>query len=139
LRAQQYYAHPHNAFWRIMGDLYDAGADLPYEVRLRKLRSMGVAVWDVLQACERPGSLDADIVPESVQVQDFAGFFAAHPQLGTVCFNGAKAAETYRRHVPKAVGAGLRYLRLPSTSPAHAGMPYAAKLAAWREALPQPG
>ena len=130
-----------------MGDLYGAGRDMPYALRLQRLRGVGIAVWDVLQACERPGSLDADIVSDSIRVQDFAAFFAAHTQLRTVCFNGAKAADMFRRHVSPALGAtfgaglgaDLRYLRLPSTSPAHAGMPYAAKLAAWRAALPEAG
>ena len=93
LRAAEYYAHERNAFWRIMGDLLGAGLDLPYAQRLEKLTAAGVALWDVIAACERAGSLDADIVGHSVVPNDFAAFFAAHRSIARVFFNGA-AAET---------------------------------------------
>src|SRR5258706_6926573 len=64
LRAGQYYAHPRNAFWRIMGSLFGAGPSLPYAERTARLQSAGIALWDVLQACVRPGSLDASITDE---------------------------------------------------------------------------
>ena len=57
LNASQYYAHPRNAFWRIMGELFGAGPSLPYQERVAVLQSVGVALWDLLQACVRPGSL----------------------------------------------------------------------------------
>ncbi len=63
LRRQEYYAHPQNAFWFIMGELFSAGADLPYPERTGRLREAGVAVWDVLKHCRRAGSLDVSINP----------------------------------------------------------------------------
>ena len=66
---------------------------------------------------------------------DFAGFLAAHPGIRVICFNGAKAEQSFRRHVRSVQGIALPGLRLPSTSPAHAAMPYAAKLDAWRDLL----
>jgi len=132
LTAQQYYAHPRNAFWRIMGDLVGAGPALSYAERLQKLGEAGVALWDVIAACERPGSLDADIVNESVRGNDFAGFFAVHRSITRVFFNGATAELYFRRHVlPGLAGWSLPTRRLPSTSPAHATLSYEAKLAAW--------
>ena len=139
LAAGAYYAHPRNAFWRIMGELVGAGPQLPYAERLLRLQEAGIALWDVLAACERPGSLDADIVPASVRSNDFRGFLAAHPQIERVCFNGTAAENLFRRHVlPALENAGLRLLRLPSTSPAHAARGYEEKLAAWRTAIVTP-
>lgn len=132
LRAGQYYAHERNAFWRIMGDLLGAGPSLPYRDRLDRVCAAGIALWDVIADCERAGSLDADIVGTSVRVNDFAGFFAAHPAICRVYFNGAAAEANFRRHVlPALSGQNLRLARLPSTSPAHAAKGYAEKLAAW--------
>ncbi len=140
LTAGEYYAHPRNAFWRILGDIAGATPDLPYPERLQRLRAHGLALWDVLQSCERPGSLDADIVPDSMLANDFAGFLAGHRHIERIVFNGATAEQSFRRNVLPGLDAnglatGLTLLRLPSTSPAHAGMPYERKLALWREAL----
>ena len=132
LAAQAYYANKHNVFWRIMGDLIGAGPDVPYARRLEKLQASGIALWDVIAAGERPGSLDADIVRDSVCVNDFSAFFAVHRGIRRVFFNGAAAEATFRRHVLPGLGdANLQLARLPSTSPAHAASRYADKLAAW--------
>src|SRR5574343_691540 len=132
LCAGQYYAHPRTAFWRIMGDLLGAGPTLPYAERLLRLKAAGIALWDVIADCERSGSLDADIVRTSVRANDFGSFFAAHPGIGQVFFNGAAAEASFRRHVlPLLRGAEFALCRLPSTSPAHAARGYDEKLAAW--------
>jgi hypoxanthine-DNA glycosylase len=136
LQRGQYYAQPQNAFWRLMGELFAAGPELEYGERMRRLVAAGVAVWDVCAAAERPGSLDSAIVPASIAVNDFAAFFAAHPRLRLIGFNGATAARLFIRHAQAGlvtIPADVRLLRLPSTSPAHASMPYAEKLAAWRQ------
>ncbi len=115
-----------------MGDLFGAAPELPYPERLTVLQSKGIAVWDVLAACERDGSLDADIVGDSVRVNDFSAFFAVHRDIREVFFNGAAAERLFRRQVLSSLpGRALRLVRLPSTSPAHASLSYAAKLAAW--------
>ena len=132
LDAAQYYAHPRNAFWPIMGRLLGAGPELPYEARLERLKAAGIALWDVIGACEREGSLDARIVASSVQANDFAGFFAGHAGVKRVFFNGAAAETAFRRHVLSGLSdLPLAFCRLPSTSPAHAGMGFSGKLAAW--------
>jgi TDG/mug DNA glycosylase family protein len=136
LQAHQYYAHPQNRFWPIMGELVGALPALPYAQRLLRLKQSGIALWDVLDRCERDGSLDSAIRDVTAQANDFARFFADHPGIATVLFNGAKAESAFRRMVPAfADGSRLRLQRLPSTSPAHAGMSADAKLAAWRAAL----
>jgi hypoxanthine-DNA glycosylase len=134
LRRQQYYAQPQNAFWKIMGRLFDAGPELPYDERARRLVAQGIALWDVCAAAQRPGSLDASIVHSSVVPNDFAAFIGSHPRLHLICFNGAKAADLYRRLVLPTLPAAPRpvgYETLPSTSPAHASMRFEEKLARW--------
>ncbi len=136
LRQQQYYAHPHNAFWPIMGALAGASPALPYAARLQALKTAGIALWDVLHSCEREGSLDSDIVQEAPN--DFAEFFAQHPHIRQVFFNGAKAEQSFRKFVlGKQALPPLQLHRLPSTSPAHAGMRYAEKLERWHTITPR--
>jgi hypoxanthine-DNA glycosylase len=136
LAATQYYAHPRNVFWEIMGALFGAGRELDYPARLARLRASGVALWDVAHRCRRPGSLDAAIERDSVEPNDFTALFSACPALGRVFFNGATAETLYRRLVrpqkPEG-GRSVGYHRLPSTSPAYAALGFEAKLAQWRE------
>lgn len=136
LRSGQYYAHPRNAFWRIAGDLLGFAPETPYDERLEQLIRARIALWDVLQSCRRVGSLDAKIDPASVVPNDFAAFVTAHTSLRRICFNGALAERLFRRHVQPRLAADrvdrLEIVRLPSTSPAHAALDYAAKRSAWR-------
>ncbi len=136
LHAGQYYAHPQNLFWRILGEVVGFDRDAPYADRLRMLAAADIAVWDVIASCHRKGSLDSDIAPDSLQPNDFATFFTAHRRIERVLFNGAKAEDCFRRHVaPSLEARTIRYLRLPSTSPANASIAYAKKIAEWRAAL----
>jgi len=133
LAKRQYYGHPQNAFWPIMDRLFGAGPELPYERRAEILRERGVAVWDSLRECRREGSLDSAIQAEVAN--DFVWFFAAHSEIRTVFFNGQKSEAAFRRHVLvglDGVAASLSFMRLPSTSPAHAGRTFEEKLFAWR-------
>jgi len=135
LRQARYYAHPRNAFWPIAASVFGFDPGLDYAQRLQALQAAGVALWDVLQACERPGSLDAHIRADTLVPNDFAAFLERHPGIVRVCFNGGKAASLYRRHVLPGLAAGLEYIDLPSTSPAHAAVSFEQKLAAWNRAL----
>jgi double-stranded uracil-DNA glycosylase len=138
IEMQQYYAQHRNAFWRIIGELCGAEPQLAYAARLHRLRASGIALWDVLAAGERRGSLDSAIVASTIVVNDFGSFFARHPRIRLVCFNGRKAADLYRRWVVPTLpsrAANLETRLLPSTSPAHAARSYEQKLAAWSDAL----
>ena len=134
IREQQYYAHPQNAFWRIMREIF--GIDGDYAERCRQLKDCGIAVWDVLHSSIRPGSMDADIRLDSAQPNDFESFLDTQPGVELIACNGRKAEQLFARFVTKQGVAGeIRCIGLPSTSPAYASMPFSGKLAAWRAAL----
>ena len=140
LAAQQYYAHPRNAFWPIIEAVLGIGRDQPYALRCRQLVARDIAVWDVLQSCYRPGSLDADIDPASIMANDFVAFFSGHPRIRRICFNGATAQQVFRRQVLPSLPADHLpdMIRLPSTSPAHAGMRLEQKITEWAPCLVVP-
>lgn len=133
LRAAEYYAHPRNYFWRVMGALISLDPESPYEQRIHALKSAHIAVWDVLHSCTREGSLDANIDTASQAANDFQAFFTLHLNITHVFFNGNAAEQIYRRNVlPVLKVQHIEYLRLPSTSPANASIPFERKLEAWR-------
>lgn len=133
LSESRYFAHPQNAFWPIMGDVF--GIHGSYEERCALLEVHKIALWDVLRASVRPGSLDADIRLETATANDFASFLSEYSCVQEVFFNGKKAQQMFRRMVPQALCQTLRLTALPSTSPAYAAMPYDTKLQTWKNAL----
>jgi hypoxanthine-DNA glycosylase len=138
LRLGRYYGHGRNAFWPILCELLGVPAAADYQTRTRALVEHGIALWDVIAACEREGSLDTAIRPASVRVNDFAVLFDARPGIACIACNGGTAEREYRRRVLPALPQrhrAIERLRLPSTSPAHTGMRFEAKLAAWRVLL----
>lgn len=118
LRLGQYYSHPQNQFWRIMSRIY--GTDIPedYRERISYLLANGIALWDVLRAAQREGSLDSAIHDE--KPNDFADFFGRYPRIAAIAFNGTKAEQLFRRHVVRKQGLmlpeSMRTEVLPSTS-----------------------
>ena len=83
---------------------------------------------------ERVGSLDTAIHEE--RGNDFTSFLAAHPAIHTICFNGAKSYQCFRRYNrPLLSRAGLAFHQLPSTSPANAKWRLPMLADAWGEAL----
>ena len=124
LKEQQYYAHPRNHFWKIMGDLFGeliVADDPAYDLRCETLKQRGIALWDVARECEREGSLDSRMTAE--EPNDFGKFFDVHPDVRAVFFNGKKAEKLFNRLVRPELGSrldGLHLQRLPSTSPANA-------------------
>lgn len=117
LRAAQYYAHPRNAFWPLIGGVLGEDlAVLPYEQRLDRLKARGVGLWDVIASAERSGSLDAAI--RSPEAADLRSLIDGLPALRAVAFNGKLAAKLGRRIIGDVNG--VRLIDLPSSSPAHA-------------------
>jgi TDG/mug DNA glycosylase family protein len=133
LAKQQYYAHPRNVLWRILNAVFAISGD--YDQRCVAIARYRLAMWDVLKASVRPGSLDADIQMDSAVVNDFESFLNQHSMIELILFNGKKAEALFRQRVPPALVSTLKLYRLPSTSPAYAAMPYAAKLEKWQAAL----
>ena len=133
LKAAQYYAHPQNGFWRLIGAVI-AQPDLaarPYEARLERLRAARIGLWDVIASAERQGSLDAAI--RNPEGADLTALMARLPDLRAVAFNGGLAARLGRRILTDLQGVAL--IDLPSSSPAHA-RPLAEKRRAWAVLAP---
>lgn len=134
LQEQQYYAHPQNSFWRIMGGLYNSAIDT-YEQRVDLIKGNTLALWDVLKCCHRQGSLDAKIDPATIEVNDFATFLKKHAAITRIFFNGATAEKEFVRrvlpHLSQNIKARLSLKRLPSSSPAHAGLRVEKKIQEW--------
>ena len=138
LQAEQYYAHPRNSFWFIMTKLFASKPDLDYEQRKALLLQNRIALWDVLNTCQRKGSLDSSINNETTIVNDFNKFFAEHPLIKAVYFNGTRAQQEYKKHVLAVIDekfSAIEYTRLPSTSPAMASLNREQKLQQWKVIL----
>ncbi len=133
LSERQYYAHPRNAFWRIMGEMLEFDFGEPYIERCNILKNRGIALWDVLASSRRPGSLDSSIDVGSARANDFSSLFKRHQEIKLICFNGKKSRDLFTRLVLRNVAAAqdLKLVTLPSSSPAHAAMRYEDKLSRW--------
>lgn len=125
----QYYAHPRNAFWPILFEIFGQNATRDYAVKQALIRDNRLALWDAAACCEREGSLDSDM--RDVRYNDFGALFAACPGIHTVLCNGAAAHALFVR---SGFAGTRRVVRLPSTSPAYT-LGFEKKLAAWREAV----
>jgi hypoxanthine-DNA glycosylase len=136
LELRQSYGHRFNLFWPFMGELFDAGPELPYAERIARLQRRGIGIWDVLKHCERPGSLDSSIVADSEVPNDIPRLLQVHPTIRAIALNGGKAQQSFRRHIAPRFDAKLQtrvtLLDLPSTSPANASMTRAEKFARWQ-------
>jgi len=133
LRQAQYYAHPSNAFWRIQGRLLCFDPAAPYPERIERLKRAGIALWDVLESCVRPGSMDSDI--RDAKPNDFRKFFKANPSIRRIVFNGGTAERLFLKNASAEIPPGCETVKAPSTSPAYASMRFETKLEAWRKAL----
>lgn len=128
LARQQYYAHPQNQFWRLIGAVIgdDALPARPYADRLAALDAAGVGLWDVIRSATRVGSLDTAI--RDHEAHALADFAATLPNLRTIAFNGGKASAIGRKQLDHDSGYAL--ITLPSSSPAFT-MAFERKLEAW--------
>ncbi len=134
LIAQQYYGHPRNHFWRLVGGVVGESLEaLDYRRRVERLASHGIAVWDVIARCERKGSLDSAIRAEVAN--DIGALLRRCPRIATIAFNGGKSASYLKRVAAISEASRCRLVRLPSSSPANATHSLAVKQAAWDAAL----
>lgn len=133
LAAEQYYAHPQNRFWRVTAAVFGEETPDGYAERLAMLARHGVGLWDVLRSAVRPGSLDSNIsagIPN-----DIPALFGRLPALGTAVFNGKTAARVFDRHFRRDDFPAVRFIDLPSTSPANASFSLERLTRCWRSAL----
>ena len=138
LRANQYYANPRNVFWRIMGVVLGFSENASYNEKIASLKANRIALWDVMHTCERPGSLDANIVRHTIEPNDFVSLFQENSHIAQILFNGVTAEKEYiRRVLPNLSGEArdFKLLRLPSTSSAMARMSLQEKLILWSNAI----
>jgi len=134
LAQSQYYANPRNLFWQIIADLFNFNHHLNYEQKIALIIKNKIALWDVIESCERPGSLDASICSASIKINNFEQLFSNYPSISHVFFNGKKAEkEFHKRVLPKlsAPHSQLDWVLLPSTSPANAGVSRDEKIIQW--------
>ncbi len=119
LQMQEYYAHPQNRFWKIMGLLcgYKELEKADYKTKISVINANGIGLWDVIENCSRKGSLDSDI--EKEQPNDIRHLLEEYPEIKTICLNGNKSFFCFKKYFPELL-MQYRCLKMPSTSPANA-------------------
>ncbi|MCF6133230.1 DNA-deoxyinosine glycosylase [Flavobacterium wongokense] len=127
LAKNEYYGNPRNHFWKLLSTIFNEPLPVDYHEKKQLLLRNKIAVWDVLQACEREGSLDSAIMKEVPN--DFTTFLNEHPNIQLIAFNGQKAAAFFKKYVR--LHKEYAFVTLPSTSPAHAGKSFEQKLVEW--------
>lgn len=131
LEVGEYYANPNNKFWGLMEAIVDVPQDLKYSDRIEGLKANGIALWDVIETCEREGSLDGKI--RNAQANDIASLLKQFPTIKRIVFNGRKARKVFDKTV-SSLPADIVLADAPSTSPARA-MKTEDRIAAWRQAI----
>jgi hypoxanthine-DNA glycosylase len=132
LKLQQYYGHKGNHFWKIMFTLFEVPMTDQYSEKVSLLKAQGIALWDVLQYCERTGSADSAIEKEFAN--DFKSFHANHPNIKTIFFASKDAMHYYMKHIGESDA--FAYHLLPSPSSANTWTTFAQKVESWRSILP---
>lgn len=146
LKAAQYYAHPRNQCWPILGRLFGINPQLDYPAKLMAAQMQGIAFWDLVKSASRQGSLDSAIVSASMTQNRLIDLLVALPKLKHIVLNGQKAAQLFQQQMKEDLplkqwllqaqkNNGLVWHALPSTSPAHAAMSFEQKVECWQQAL----
>lgn len=128
LELNQYYGHKQNNFWKFMFEILQEPFSTDYETRTALLKKNKIALWDVLQFCDREGSLDSAIKNEIAN--DFETFLQTHSNINTILFNGQKAAAFFKKYVH--LKKEYHLITLPSSSPANASKSFQSKLEEWK-------
>lgn len=128
LAKQEYYAHPRNLLWKIIATIAGKTMPLNYTEKKELLKTTGIALWDVCDACVREGSLDHKIIEEIPN--DLENFLKQHTEIKTIVFNGGKATALFDKYFTR--NAKYKYLNMPSTSPANVGMSWSQKINEWK-------
>lgn len=134
LNAHQYYAHPRNAFWSVMAEVFELDWHEDYHQRIQQLNALPIILWDVLKSCHRERSLDSAIGTHQLEANDIASLLNRYPSIGLIVFNGATAEKYFKQTVLPTLpeNSQLEMVRLPSTSPAHASKNLQQKISDWK-------
>ena len=135
IHAAQYYANPRNLFWMMLADLFSIDIDCSYESKVQQVQQLPIIIWDTLKTCHREGSLDSKITSADIEANDIGALLEQFPTLQAIVFNGAASAKYFDRLVKPLLAKNLNVelLKMPSTSPANAGMKRQHKLETWRK------
>ena len=131
LEMQQYYAHPQNKFWKIICEIFNEDYTTDYSERIKILQKHHIALWDVIDTCERKGSLDSGIRNE--EANKIGELLQNFPNIKAIFCNGQKSYKNLQKILLKEFH--LPIIALPSTSPAHASLRYEEKLKSWKMVL----
>ena len=129
LALSEYYGNRRNHFWQLLFTIFNEPYCTDYQAKKNVILKNHIALWDVLQACEREGSLDSAILKEIPN--DFKDFLKAHPHITHIFFNGQQAAKFFKKYAT--IENHYTLVTLPSTSPANAGFSFERKLVAWEK------
>jgi hypoxanthine-DNA glycosylase len=129
LRKREYYANPRNQFWKIIYSIFGSVAETSYLAKISFIKEKQIALWDVIKHCDREGSADSKIT--RVSANDFTSLLMAYPKLKSLCFNGQKAFDTFRKEVKLDASYQVTLRTLPSSSPANASMSIDTKIKRW--------
>ncbi|WP_027380542.1 DNA-deoxyinosine glycosylase [Chryseobacterium daeguense] len=130
LEKQEYYAHPQNKFWSIIFELFNENSTADYAEKKAILQKHHIALWDVIDSCERKGSLDSEIKNE--EANRIAELLEQYPNIRAIFCNGGKSY----KNLQKILGKNFRIpvYQLPSTSPLHT-ISFEKKLEEWKVIL----
>lgn len=115
LKMKEYYAHPRNKFWKIISTVLNEELPVTYSEKIALLLKSKIGLWDVLLSASRKGSLDNAIMNE--EPNDLEDFISKHSRLKVIGFNGTKSEKYYDKYFKRIEG--IKYLSLPSSSPAN--------------------
>lgn len=131
LALNEYYGHPRNKFWRIIAEITNNNLPVNYIEKKELLKKTKIGLWDVAHKANRKGSLDSAIKEE--EANDLGSFISRHENLKTIGFNGIKAEKIFDKFFKRQ--SHLRYLLLPSSSPANAGINFENICRIWSQLL----
>lgn len=134
INASQYYANPRNLFWMVLADLFDIDIHCSYESKVKQVQQLPIIIWDTLKSCHREGSLDSKILSTDLETNDIGALLKQFPTVQAIAFNGGASAKYFDRLIkPKlSKDQNVELFKMPSTSPANAGMKQQLKLDIWR-------
>lgn len=137
LQSVQYYAHPRNIFWPILAELFSIKIDCSYQERVQQVSDLPLILWDTLKSCDRNGSLDSSILKSDLEANDICSLLKRYSTIKAIAFNGAASEKYFKQLVKPQLTeySALTLMKMPSTSPANAGMKFDQKLELWKRLL----